>query len=161
MRNVDYFAYDHMPPDSRQTPSAVQVALTPSSRNAGNRQMWVDIKGYETDRGAAPDANLVFAIDTSFSEIALAMPLLINSLNLRFGVSAPQDAGATLPPRARYWRRPAMPGGAETVRWSSASPSSHDDAAVRIILSLCLRQQTTIAPQSHPRETLWPRACFK
>ena len=89
---INYFAYDYAAPETRETPFATHVTLMPAPWNESARLMHIGIKGYELDRNAAPQANLVFLVDTSGSmDEPNKLPLLKRSLKLLLTALAPED----------------------------------------------------------------------
>lgn len=94
---INYFTYDYAPPETRDTPFATHVTLMPAPWNEKARLMHIGIKGYELDRSAAPQANLVFLVDTSGSmDEPNKLPLLIRSLKLLLTALAPEDRVAVV-----------------------------------------------------------------
>ena len=92
---INYFPYPYEPPESRQTPLAVHVALMPSPWNTVNRLLHVGIKGYGENRAAMPRANLVFLIDTSGSmQKPNKLPLVVDSFKLLLDELATDDTVA-------------------------------------------------------------------
>ena len=106
---VNYFPYDYLGPESRETPFRASVSLLPAPWNSAARLMHIGIRGYALDTGTAPRANLVFLVDVSGSmDEPDKLPLVVNSLKLLLGTLAPEDtvavvvyagaAGTVLPP---------------------------------------------------------------
>jgi Ca-activated chloride channel family protein len=80
---INYFPYDYVGPDDRETPFRANVSMMPTPWNEGTRLMSIGIKGYAMDAAETPHSNLVFLIDTSGSMNATnKLPLLINSFKL-------------------------------------------------------------------------------
>ena len=89
---INYFPYDYAPPETRDPPFATHVSLMPAPWNDAARLMHIGIKGYVPDRSAAPQANLVFLVDTSGSmDEPNKLPLLVRSLKLLLTALAPED----------------------------------------------------------------------
>ena len=106
---VNYFPYEYAPPETRETPFATHVSVMPAPWNDAAQLMHIGIKGYVSERTAAPRANLVFLIDTSGSmDAPNKLPLLISSFKLLLNALVPEDriaivayagsAGVVLPP---------------------------------------------------------------
>ena len=92
---INYFPYDYAPPESPETPFAVNVSLLPTPWNDATWLMHIGIKGYELTTAARPPANLVFLVDTSGSmDSPDKLPLLTNSLRLLLDTLAPEDTVA-------------------------------------------------------------------
>ena len=89
---VNYFPYDYPPPETRDPPFAIHVAVMPAPWNDAARLLHIAIQGYEPDRSAAPPASLVFLVDTSDSmDARTRLPLLVRSLELLLTALAPED----------------------------------------------------------------------
>ncbi len=92
---INYFAYDHAPPESSARPFAVHVSLMPTPWNDATRLLHIGIEGYALTPESRPPANLVFLIDTSGSmDSPDKLPLLINSFRLLLDALAPDDTVA-------------------------------------------------------------------
>ncbi len=92
---INYFDYDYPVPQDGDTPFAASVAVMPTPWNADTRLLRIGIKGYELPRAEAPDANLVFLVDTSGSMNAPdKLPLLRNALRLLLSSLKPDDTVA-------------------------------------------------------------------
>lgn len=113
---VNYFDYDYLGPDRRETPFRANISIMPTPWNEDTRLMRVGIKGYELPKADAPRANLVFLIDTSGSMNSPdKLPLLVNSFKLLLSTLKPDDkvsivtyaggAGTVLEPTRASQRR--------------------------------------------------------
>ncbi len=89
---VNYFPYDYAPPETRDPPFATHVAVMPAPWDDAARLLHIGIKGHVLNRVTAPQANLVFLIDTSGSmHRPNKLPLLVRSFKLLLGALAPED----------------------------------------------------------------------
>ena len=92
---VNYFPYDYETPEDREAPFAAAVSLMPAPWNAATRLMHIGIRGYATEPGVRPRANLVFLIDSSGSmDAPNKLPLLVSSLKLLLQALHPDDTVA-------------------------------------------------------------------
>ncbi len=64
---VNYFNYDYPQPDTSDTPFLITTEVAPSPWNVDSHLLHIGIKGYDIDRSALPNANLVFLVDVSGS----------------------------------------------------------------------------------------------
>ncbi len=89
---INYFDYAYEAPKDASEPFKANVSIMPTPWNEGTKLMSIGIKGYELERAEAPDANLVFLIDTSGSmNAANKLPLLRNSFKLLLSTLKPTD----------------------------------------------------------------------
>jgi Ca-activated chloride channel family protein len=106
---INYFAYGHPAPGSRETPFRVTHQQVPAPWDARRHLLMVGIKGYDVPKDVLPPANLVFLVDTSGSmDSDDKLPLLKRALSGLAGQLRPQDrvsivayagtAGLVLPP---------------------------------------------------------------
>jgi Ca-activated chloride channel family protein len=106
---INYFAYGHPAPGSRETPFRVTTEVAPAPWDARRHLLMVGIKGYDVPKDVLPPANLVFLVDTSGSmDSDDKLPLLKRALSGLAGQLRPQDrvsivayagtAGLVLPP---------------------------------------------------------------
>jgi Ca-activated chloride channel family protein len=106
---INYFAYGHPAPASRETPFRVTTELAPAPWNSRRQLLLIGIKGYDVPKAEIPPANLVFLIDTSGSmQSPDKLPLVKDSLRQLVKHLRPQDrvsmvvyagsAGLVLPP---------------------------------------------------------------
>lgn len=80
---INYFPYEYALPESKSQPFKANMSVFPSPWNKHTKLLHVGIKGFEAERKALPDANLVLLIDTSGSMYdPKKLPLLINSMKL-------------------------------------------------------------------------------
>jgi Ca-activated chloride channel family protein len=92
---INYFPYDYVGPDSRETPFRANVQIIPTPWNADTRLMRIGIKGYSLGEAEKPRSNLVFLIDTSGSmDSPDKLPLLVNSFKLLLDSLDPDDTVA-------------------------------------------------------------------
>ena len=64
---INYFDYDYTVPKHQGTPFAVHTEVAPSPWRDGAHLMHIGIKGFEPEKAALPNANLVFLLDVSGS----------------------------------------------------------------------------------------------
>ncbi len=64
---VNYFNYDYPQPDTSDIPFLITTEVAPSPWNVDSHLLHIGIKGYDIDRSALPNANLVFLVDVSGS----------------------------------------------------------------------------------------------
>lgn len=106
---INYFDYDYAGPSSKDEPFKANIALKDSPWNEGKKIMAIGIKGFDVEKTAMPDSNLVFLLDTSGSmNEPKKLPLLKQSLSLLLDTLKPTDtvsivtyagsAGVVLPP---------------------------------------------------------------
>ncbi len=89
---VNYFDYAYPGPDSSDAPFKTSVVVKPSPWHDGKKLMTIGIKGYDVQKSAAPDSNLVFLIDTSGSMAEpKKLPLLKQSLSMLLDMLKPTD----------------------------------------------------------------------
>ncbi len=89
---VNYFDYDYQAPTNRTEPFKANVSVMPTPWNAETKLLRIGIKGFELPKVDAPQANLVFLIDTSGSMNAPdKLPLLRNSFKLLLSSLKPDD----------------------------------------------------------------------
>jgi Ca-activated chloride channel family protein len=92
---VNYFDYAWPKPESRQQPFAATIAVSDSPWSKGKKLVHIGIKGYEMDREATPDANLVLLLDVSGSMNSPdKLPLVVQSMELLLGSLKPTDTVA-------------------------------------------------------------------
>jgi Ca-activated chloride channel family protein len=100
---VNYFAYDYPRPHDRNTPFAVITEVGPTPWNPDTQLLHIGIQGYDVDRRAMPDANLVFLVDVSGSMqsadklelLKAGLKLLARQLNANDRVTLVVYAGAS------------------------------------------------------------------
>ncbi len=89
---INYFPYNYIAPETRETPFHADVAIMPTPWNAGTQIMRIGIKGYELSAAEKPRSNLVFLLDTSGSMNAPnKLPLLVNSFRMLVNTLDPDD----------------------------------------------------------------------
>ncbi len=89
---INYFPYEYETPIDKAEPFKATMSVFPSPWNKGSKLLHVGIKGFEMERKALPDANLVLLIDTSGSMYdANKLPLLQNSMKLLLDTLQPTD----------------------------------------------------------------------
>ena len=89
---INYFDYAWPAPKSSAVPFEPTVVVSDSPWSKGKRLVHVGIKGYEIDRGEAPDANLVLLLDVSGSMTSPdKLPLAVQSMELLLGSLKPTD----------------------------------------------------------------------
>jgi Ca-activated chloride channel family protein len=64
---INYFQYDYKTPDNKDRPFSVATEIAPTPWNKKSYLLNIGIKGFDVDRSALPNANLVFLIDVSGS----------------------------------------------------------------------------------------------
>ncbi len=80
---INYFDYAYPLPTSKDKPFSTNVVVKDSPWNAGKKLMTIGIKGYDVEKTAQPDSNLVFLIDTSGSmNDVKKLPLLKQSFSM-------------------------------------------------------------------------------
>jgi Ca-activated chloride channel family protein len=106
---INYFDYAWPAAASRSAPFKPTVVVGDSPWSKHKKLVHIGIKGYEVDRGKAPDANLVLLLDVSGSmNEPNKLPLVVRSMELLLGSLKPTDtvgivvyagaAGAVLEP---------------------------------------------------------------
>jgi len=89
---INYFDYAWPAANSRSAPFKPTVVVTDSPWHKGQKLVHIGIKGYELDRGEAPDANLVMLLDVSGSMNAPnKLPLVVRSMELLLDSLKPSD----------------------------------------------------------------------
>ncbi|MEP0519566.1 MAG: VWA domain-containing protein [Hyphomicrobiales bacterium] len=89
---VNYFDYDYTAPTDASQPFSTHMSIMPTPWNEGTKLLRIGIKGFELPPTEAPNANLVFLIDTSGSmEAPNKLPLLRNSFKLLLSSLKPDD----------------------------------------------------------------------
>ncbi|OUS29427.1 hypothetical protein A9Q99_10050 [Gammaproteobacteria bacterium 45_16_T64] len=89
---VNYFNYDYPQPDSKESPFLITTEVAPSPWNNTSQLLHIGIKGYDIDRTALPNANLVFLVDVSGSmNSPQKLGLLKQSLKLITQKMRPED----------------------------------------------------------------------
>lgn len=89
---VNYFDYDYAAPKDASQPFATHMSIMPTPWNDGTKLLSIGIKGFELPQTEAPNANLVFLIDTSGSmDAPNKLPLLRNSFKLLLSSLKPDD----------------------------------------------------------------------
>ncbi len=89
---VNYFDYDYPAPKNAEEPFKANVTVKPSPWNEGKTLMTIGIKGYDVEKTAQPDSNLVFLIDTSGSmNEPKKLPLLKQSFSMLLDTLKPTD----------------------------------------------------------------------
>ena len=89
---INYFDYDYQAPATRAEPFKANVSIMPTPWNSETKLLRIGIKGFELPKIDAPQANLVFLIDTSGSMNAPdKLPLLRNSFKLLLSSLKPDD----------------------------------------------------------------------
>lgn len=89
---VNYFDYAYPLPQSKEQPFSTNVVVKDSPWNAGKKLMTIGIKGYDVEKTAQPDSNLVFLLDTSGSmNEPKKLPLLKQSLSMLLDTLKPTD----------------------------------------------------------------------
>ncbi len=89
---VNYFDYDYPAPKNAEEPFKANVTVKPSPWNEGKKLMTIGIKGYDAQKTAQPDSNLVFLIDTSGSmNEPKKLPLLKQSFSMLLDTLKPTD----------------------------------------------------------------------
>jgi Ca-activated chloride channel family protein len=89
---VNYFDYAWPAARDRSAPFKPTVVVGDSPWNKGKKLVHIGIKGYELDRGEAPDANLVLLLDVSGSMNAPnKLPLAVRSMELLLESLKPSD----------------------------------------------------------------------
>ena len=106
---INYFDYAYPGPQSKDEPFATNVVVKDSPWNAGKKLITIGIKGFDAEKTAQPDSNLVFLLDTSGSmNEPKKLPLLKQSFSMLLDSLKPTDkvsivvyagsAGTVLPP---------------------------------------------------------------
>ena len=106
---INYFDYAYPGPQSREEPFATNVVAKDSPWNEGKKLITIGIKGFDVEKSAQPDSNLVFLLDTSGSmNEPKKLPLLKQSFSMLLDSLKPTDkvsivvyagaAGTVLPP---------------------------------------------------------------
>lgn len=156
---VNYFDYAYPLPTSKEEPFSTNVVVKDSPWNTGKKLITIGIKGYDVEKTAVPNSNLVFLIDTSGSmESPDKLPLLKQSFSMLLDTLKPTDkvsivtyagsAGVLLPPTEISKKGDILqalqqlgPGGstagAEGIRtaYQLAQSSFDKDAVNRVILA--------------------------
>lgn len=89
---VNYFDYAYPLPKSKEEPFSTNVVVKDSPWNEGKKLMTIGIKGYDVQKTAQPDSNLVFLIDTSGSmNDPKKLPLLKQSFSMLLDTLKPTD----------------------------------------------------------------------
>ncbi|HEV7609742.1 MAG TPA: von Willebrand factor type A domain-containing protein [Steroidobacteraceae bacterium] len=92
---INYFDYAWPKPKSALEPFAPTVVVGDSPWGKDKKLVHIGIKGYEIDRGEAPDANLVLLLDVSGSMNSPdKLPLAVQSMELLLGSLKPTDTVA-------------------------------------------------------------------
>ena len=80
---INYFKYDYVSPQTKDTPFAVSTELSRTPWNEKHQLLHIGLKGYEQDAANLPASNLVFLIDVSGSmDSPEKLPLLKQGLKL-------------------------------------------------------------------------------
>jgi Ca-activated chloride channel family protein len=89
---VNYFDYAYPGPQSRDEPFRTNVVVKDSPWNEGKKLMTIGIKGFDVEKTAQPDSNLVFLLDTSGSmNEPKKLPLLKQSFSMLLDSLKPTD----------------------------------------------------------------------
>lgn len=89
---INYFDYAYPLPTSKDEPFSTNVVVKDSPWNTGKKLMTIGIKGYDAQKTAQPDSNLVFLIDTSGSmNDVKKLPLLKQSFSMLLDTLKPTD----------------------------------------------------------------------
>ncbi|MEO8018310.1 MAG: von Willebrand factor type A domain-containing protein [Pseudomonadota bacterium] len=92
---INYFDYAWPRPKSATVPFEPTVVVSDSPWSKGKKLVHIGIKGYEIERGEAPDANLVLLLDVSGSMSSPdKLPLAVQSMELLLGSLKPSDTVA-------------------------------------------------------------------
>lgn len=156
---INYFDYAYPAPSGKAEPFKTSIAVKPSPWNKDRKLVTIGIKGYEIERSAAPDSNIVFLLDVSGSmEQPNKLPLLKQSLSMMLETMKPTDkisivvyagaAGTVLPPTPvsdknkilmalQNLQAGGSTAGAEGIRqaYQLAEANFNKDAVNRIILA--------------------------
>lgn len=89
---VNYFDYAYPGPESKDAPFKTNVVVKDSPWNEGKKLMTIGIKGFDVEKAAQPDSNLVFLLDTSGSmNEPKKLPLLKQSFSMLLDSLKPTD----------------------------------------------------------------------
>ena len=99
---INYFDYAYPKPDTKDTPFATHVSVTPSPWADGKQLMHIGIEGYDIERDERPPINMTLLVDVSGSMSAdnklplakKALKLLIDEMTDKDHVSIVVYAGA-------------------------------------------------------------------
>ncbi|MEX3007267.1 von Willebrand factor type A domain-containing protein [Hoeflea sp. TYP-13] len=92
---INYFDYSYDVPADRAVPFNAELSIMPTPWNTETKLLRIGIKGYDLPKAEAPNANLVFLIDTSGSMNAPdKLPLLRNAFKLLVSGLKPDDTVA-------------------------------------------------------------------
>ncbi|WP_339691333.1 VWA domain-containing protein [uncultured Parasphingorhabdus sp.] len=64
---INYFRYDYLRPQNRDTPFSVSTDISTTPWNDASRLLRIGLRGYDVDSNERPRANLVFLVDVSGS----------------------------------------------------------------------------------------------
>lgn len=156
---INYFDYAYPAPAAKAEPFKTSVIVKPSPWNKDRKLVTVGIKGYDLEKTATPDSNLVFLLDVSGSmEEPNKLPLLKQSLSMLLETLKPTDkisivvyagaAGTVLPPTPvsdkntilmalQNLQAGGSTAGAEGIRqaYQLAETNFNKDAVNRVILA--------------------------
>ncbi len=91
---INYFDYAWPKPESSEVPFEPTVVVSDSPWGKGRKLVHIGIKGYEVERSAAPDVNLVLLLDVSGSMNSPdKLPLAVQSMELLLGSLKPTRYG--------------------------------------------------------------------
>jgi Ca-activated chloride channel family protein len=80
---INYFSYEYPIPENPEMPFGVTTEVARTFWNPDTHLLRIGLKGYEVERAARPNANLVFLIDVSGSmQDQQKLPLLISAMKL-------------------------------------------------------------------------------
>lgn len=156
---VNYFDYAYPKPADKAEPFKTSVIVKPSPWNKDRKLVTIGIKGYDLEKAAMPDSNIVFLLDVSGSmEEQNKLPLLKQSLSMLLETLKPTDkisivvyagaAGTVLPPTPvsdknkilmalQNLQAGGSTAGAEGIRqaYQLAETNFNKDAVNRVILA--------------------------
>jgi Ca-activated chloride channel family protein len=156
---INYFDYAYPAPAAKAEPFKTSLIVKPSPWNKDRKLVTVGIKGYDLEKTATPDSNLVFLLDVSGSmEEPNKLPLLKQSLSMLLETLKPTDkisivvyagaAGTVLPPTPvsdkntilmalQNLQAGGSTAGAEGIRqaYQLAETNFNKDAVNRVILA--------------------------
>ncbi len=156
---INYFDYAYPKPADKAEPFKTSVIVKPSPWHKDRKLVTIGIKGYDLEKAAMPDSNIVFLLDVSGSmEEPNKLPLLKQSLSMLLETLKPTDkisivvyagaAGTVLPPTPvsdkntilmalQNLQAGGSTAGAEGIRqaYQLAETNFNKDAVNRVILA--------------------------